>query len=613
MSKKTSPWMIYAIAFVLAACSMVYELLLAQTLSFFAEGTVTWYSLVLGVYLGSMGIGALSFRKVFKSTDNWSSLIQVEMWLSLIGGMSVILIHLLHMIVSYIWITNSFFDLSLVFYAGVFVAVIAIGFLTGCELPLLLSIGSKSAKDGTSISNRILSVDYLGSLAGALAFPLILIVHMELVTLGVFVGLINVLVAGILQVRQPNQSFKLTLSTMLVCLYALFLVFHGGIQQYFLKKYYYYQYQADSFTGLLKSLKDWPKIHRESSPYQKIDMVYYPPDEDVFDDLLNVYTTKFKDIPDFPRGYVLFIDGFFQFLIDIEDIYHEYFAHAPIIFNNHVPRDVLVLGAGDGMLIRELVKYKEVEKITVVEIDPKMVEMARRHPVLEYVNQRAFNDPRVEVIIQDAYHFVRHTGRRFDAIYMDFPRVKDYNLSKLYSVEFFSFVYHRLNDNGFAALDAPEIVDLYKKNYWGIYYSSLAGAGFKTIFPFFSTLESDNPEAIKILEPMFDSTSRLKVSEEGGSEPRMIYGRDDIVKQMISDFVHDHRNSFIFVKKELAEPNTLYRNFGLRHQILNSKRFGLTLQQPVAFPPRYDANLVNSIMKPTLPHQANKWRMRVPY
>lgn len=603
---------IYGITFILAACSIVYELLLAQTVSFFAAGTVTWYTLILGVYLGSMGVGALFFNRIFKAGNDWKSLIRVELLLSMIGGTAVIFIHILHMIVSYVWIRNQFHDMSWLFYGVIFLAVIAIGLLTGCELPLLLRI-ARSQSDSKSITNRVLSIDYFGSLFGALLFPLVLLVHFELITIGIIMGMVNLAVAGYLQVRQKQQSFQLTLTTMVFGLYVICLLLGGSIEQYFLKKYYYYQQNSENFTALLKNNKDWPEVNRVSSPYQKIDMVYYPPEDNVFDELVFAYMPKFQQIPNFPRGYVLFIDGFYQFLVDIEDIYHEYFTHVPIILNNRVPRNVLVLGAGDGMLVRELLKYTEVEKITLVEIDAKMVEMARDNQVLKYVNQDAFSDSRVNVIIQDAFHFLRSSPEQYDAIYMDFPRVKDYNLSKLYSVEFFQSVHRHLKEDGFAALDAAEIVDFFKENYWGIYYSTLKKAGFSTIIPYFSTLESDNPKAIKLLSPMFTESSQLNVTEEGSSEPTYVMGREAIIKRVLGDFVKDHQNSFILVRKDNKSLNPKFKNFGVDYRVITQQRFGLTLQQPVGLPFRYVPSLVNSIMKPTLPQQGRKWRVRVPY
>jgi len=612
MNKSVHLRAIYVLTIILAACNIIYELLLAQTASFFCANTVVWYSLVIGIYLASMGLGALFYRRIFKCTDDWEVLIKVEILLSLIGGLAVILIHGLHMILSYIWINNKFFDLSWVFYLGIFTAVVVIGILSGCELPLLLKIGKEYSRE-RNISNRILSADYIGSLFGAVLFPLVLLARFELITIGLFVAVINILAAGVLQLYQVRKTFKLTVTTIIFGLMLAGLIGSPAVEQYFLKKYYYYQESSTSLGALFRNMKDWPDIKRLSSPYQKIDLVYYPPKEDLFEDLWEIYSQKFKKFPDFPRGYVLFIDGFFQFFLDIENINHEYFAHVPVILNDKVPQNVLVLGAGDGLLLRELVKYKEIKKITLVEIDSLMVDMALKDPVLSFANNHALNDKRIQVVIQDAYHFLRTARGQYDAIYMDFPKAKDYNLSKLYSREFYYFVFRSLKDDGFAVFDATEIGNDQQDQYWQIYLSTLKSAGFQSIIPYFSTLENDNFEAVQMLYPQFKVTHQLRVTQENSKEVKVIAGRDEIIKQIMQDFVHDHQNSFIMARKLDRKINRVYKSFGVEHLILNEQRFGLTLDRPVVINDLPSDDLINSIIRPTLPRTSNGWKLRVPY
>ncbi|MGE0268797.1 MAG: spermidine synthase [Candidatus Omnitrophota bacterium] len=603
---------IYFITLVSAACSMVYELLLAQTVSFFCANTVIWYSLVIGIYLGAMGWGALSYGRMFKKIDHWDSLIQVEFLLSVIGGLSAIVLYVIHMIIRYIWIKNNFYDLSWLFFGGVFLAVVVIGVLSGCELPLLMKIGNKYSQN-KNISNRILSVDYLGALIGAIVFPLILLARFELITIGMLVAAVNILLAGYLQICQKRYALKLTVSTVMAGALIVGLVCSRHIEQYFLKKYYYYYESSSNAGALFKPMKEWPPIKRLSSPYQKIDLVYYPPKEDIFEDLWEAYSQKFKLDPRFPKGYVLFIDGFFQFLLDIENINHEYFAHVPIILNEKIPEKVLVLGAGDGLLLRELVQYKEMKEITLVEIDPLMVELASNDQILVYANKEAFKDGRVRVVIEDAYHFLRTTQEKYDAIYMDFPRAKDYNLSKLYSREFYSFIYSCLKDDGFIVFDATEIADSYQDHSWEVYFSTLTAAGFRSVIPFFSTLESDNLEAIQLLSSMFKETHQLRVTQENSKEVKVIAGRAAIVKKIIQDFIQDHQNSFIMSKKLDGKINRTYNSFGIDHLILNEKRFNLTLDRPHIINDLPSDNLINSVTRPTLPRNSSLWKMRVPY
>lgn len=613
MAQKNHNLRLYAVTFLLAACSIIYELLLAQTVSFFAANTVVWYSLGLGVFLGSMGLGALHYRRWFGDTDSRAALIRVEILLSVIGGLSLFVIYLTHMAVSYIWVNNDFLDLAWIFYAVVLGGVIKIGFLTGCELPLLINIGHEKNESGEGITNRILSIDYFGSLCGAILFPLVLLAHFELLTIGVLVGLINIGVAFLLMRKQPKKVLRTASAAAVFLMMAAALFNIKGLNQYFLQKYYYYAQSSGSLRDLLAPMKGWPTVNRVSSPYQKIDLVYYPPVEDVFEDLWAIYSGKFDKDPEFPKGMVLFMDGFFQFRLDTENINHEYFAHIPVLYADKVPEKVLLLGGGDGLLLREILKYRQVRSVTLVDIDPRMIEIAGKDPVLSYANRKAFKDPRVTVKVTDAFHFLRETKQRYDAVYMDFPRVKDYDLSKLYSRELFRFVYRALKDDGFAVFDASEIVDLYKENYWDVYYATLRAAGFGEITPYFSTLEEDNQEARALLAPMFNEKSQLRVTVENSDETEVITGRDAIVDKILRDFVSDYRHSFVMVRKKAGVINQSYKTFGARYLILNAKRFALSGKRPVLLNDLPGDELINSVERPTLPRDRRLWKLRVPY
>ncbi|MCA9394096.1 MAG: hypothetical protein KC900_07830 [Candidatus Omnitrophica bacterium] len=604
---------LYAITFLLAACSIVYELLLAQTVSFYAANTVVWYSLGLGAFLGSMGLGALNYRHWFGDEDCRAALVRVEILLSLIGGLSLAVIHVAHMVVRYIWVNNNFFDMAWIFYLVVLGAVVKIGFLTGCELPLLIGIGQATNDKGPGITNRILSIDYFGSLCGAVLFPLVLLARFELLTIAFIVGLINILAALYLQLDLPRGWLRRGAVSVVLLLMSAGLWQAKSLNQYFLQKYYYYAQSAESIRDLFRPMKEWPTVTRLSSPYQKIDLVYYPPEEDVFDDLWAIYSGKFDKDPEFPKGVVLFMDGFFQFRLDTENINHEYFAHVPVIYNNRVPRRVLILGGGDGLLLREILKYPDVKEVTLVDIDRQILKVASEDPVLRYANRGALADPRVKTIAADAYHYLRHNDTLYDAIYMDFPRVKDYDLSKLYSREFFHFVLTSLAEGGFGVFDASEIVDLHDRQYWEVYFSTLRAAGFAEITPYFSTLENDNPEALKLLSPMFNEKSQLRVRQENSDKVEVLAGRKAITDKFIQDFVSDYRHSFVMIRKEAGALNKEYKTFGARHLILNAKRFGLTSRRPVPLNDLPDDALINSAERPTLPRNPQLWNLRVPY
>jgi spermidine synthase len=114
-----------------------------------------------------------------------------------------------------------------------------------------------------------------------------------------------------------------------------------------------------------------------------------------------------------------------------------------------------VLGAGDGMLLRELLRYPEIKNITLIELDPFMIDLALNHEYFVRYNRSSLMDPRVHVIIDDAYSFLRQTQEKYDGAFVDFPFPNNYELSKLFSREFYGLLRSALTGDGFAVLDAP--------------------------------------------------------------------------------------------------------------------------------------------------------------
>lgn len=599
---------IYTFTYILATCSIVYELMIAQTISLLSGNTVGKYSLTIGIYLGSMGIGALLCNKIFGKKQGWSSLFSIEIILSAIGGLSVIIIYAAHMIFSYF---SEYDNAPVVFYLPAFIIITSIGFFTGLELPLLIKIGN-SFSEQKKITNRVLGVDYIGSLTGAVLFPLFLLPHFEIVTISFLTALLNLIAALVILFYFPEGIKKtipkLTAATLFLMLIAG-LVNVKDIHQYFLKKYYYYIESSENLSTLIKPMKNFPEVERFTSPYQKIDIVKSPPYEDPYTSLLiEAYTTRYKENPNYPRYYYLFLNGEYQFSTDFEDIYHEFFVHIPIILNNKVPQKVLVLGGGDGLLNRELLKYSKVKSITHVELDEKMIEVAKTHPVLSYINKGSLENPRVKIKIADAYQYIKNTDERFDAIYIDFPSPVDYDLSKLYSREFYHFIKRSLNENGFAVIDSPgsemDLTSYYHDkpmepdSDWKIYFNTLKAAGFDTIIPFASNLDFDNPEVYKIFADAISKNSTIDLAE---------------IESEKEEYILDVQKGFIMIKKGDEEINTIYKDPEVELYVLNEKRFPLAFASiDVFLQEKIDKKKINSIMRPTFP-SISFWDIRLPY
>ena len=362
------------------------------------------------------------------------------------------------------------------------------------------------------------------------------------------------------------------------------------LEQYFVKKYYYYLEHSENLATLLGPMNDVHDVFRVRSPYQNIDIVYDSVGYQT-DILIDAYSTKFVEDPSQPRNYVLFLNGDLQFTSSYEELYHEFFAHVPVIVNGKVPSRVLVMGGGDGLLMRELIKYEQLRDITHVDLDGKLLELATTNPVLTALNRGALQDPRIETHIGDAYQYIRNTTEVFDAIYLDFPYALDYNLSKLYSREFFHFVREHLSDDGYAVLDAPAIGVA-----WEIYYQTIRKAGFGTILPYMSNLEVDNPRAYEILE----------TSQRWSHLPDTM--RQSVMQSFVRYHVKGLRQGFILMHKDTGARGH-YRELGIKLHVLNEERFQLAFAQAFPVTNTTDDSKVNSIMRPTLPIEGI-WKTR---
>lgn len=115
-------------------------------------------------------------------------------------------------------------------------------------------------------------------------------------------------------------------------------------------------------------------------------------------------------------GLLVMLDGVTQLTSADEYVYHEMLSHVPILAHGGV-REVLIVGGGDGAMAEEMFKHDGIEHITVVEIDPWVVGVSKRH--LKDINHGSFDDPRLELVIADGKDFVASTGARFDLIVID--------------------------------------------------------------------------------------------------------------------------------------------------------------------------------------------------
>ena len=481
------------LAAILSFCSIAYELLFANVLALFSGGVIWWHSLTIGIYIAGIGVGTFQAgHKLFPEKN----LFKIELILSAIGMSSIALIYFL---IAFYETANSVAQvghaldygaymrlhtaLKALFFLSVESIVFFIGFLSGHEIPFLIRISGESTG-----SNRILAASYAGTLLGTLFFAYLFMPYLDMVYTAYTVGAINLLACIWLGRNVLSQGIKKNkLVILFISFWWIFLCAIGGtLEQHFLQIYYrvgttFADGKRKDLISLWSSATDDGRVERIKSHYQYIDYFHA--------------TLNNK------REFILMLDTNFQLSTRNEKSYHEAFAHIPILAMNEIPKKILILGAGDGLLARELLKYPEIEFLKQVELDAEMIKLARNNPTIARMNRGSLKNPRLNLVIEDAFQYLRQNEEKFDAIFIDFPYPKNFNLAKLFSIEFYGFVKRALKDDGFMVLDAPLRPQSSTRSYgrWqgiqnsfltkdkttnSIIMSTIYEAGFSTLMPY---------------------------------------------------------------------------------------------------------------------------------
>ena len=183
-------------------------------------------------------------------------------------------------------------------------------------------------------------------------------------------------------------------------------------------------------------------ILSEQTPYQKIVM------------------TKHKD------DTRLFLDGNLQFSTSDEYRYHEALVHIPMMYAPTHKR-VLILGGGDGLAAREVLKYDDVEEIVLVDIDKQMTDLCTNNNEIAKLNENSLKNPKLKIINEDAYIYLQENQEKFDVIIIDFTDPNNETLNKLYTNVFYNYVKANMNEN--AVMVCQSTSPYYaKKSFWCI-------------------------------------------------------------------------------------------------------------------------------------------------
>ncbi len=411
--------------FVIASCGLAYELIAGALSSYLLGDSVMQFSTVIGTYLFAMGAG--SWLSKYITRDLIGRFIQIELMVGLLGGFSAVGLFMV-----FIWLSAPF---KLVLYLVVF----GVGVLVGLEIPLVMRILKRELAFKDLVS-QVLTFDYLGALAVSILFPLILAPYLGMVRTGLLFGLLNVAVA-LWAVHLFREQLPARRSLLLQS-WTVFGVLTAGFAG------------AGQLTSLAEThLYADEIVHAESTPYQRI------------------VVTRWRD------DLRLFLNGNLQFSSHDEYRYHEALVHPGLAALPGAQR-VLVLGGGDGLAVREILKYPQVESITLVDLDPAMTNLFSTAPALVALNQGALGSERVKVVNADALQWLEESRDYFDFIVIDFPDPSNFALGKLYSAAFYRLIEKRLSANGLLVVQSTS--PLYARQSFWCVVTTLESVGFKT-------------------------------------------------------------------------------------------------------------------------------------
>ncbi|WP_138415916.1 polyamine aminopropyltransferase [Aquibacillus sediminis] len=418
---------IYWASGIVSICGIIFEVLFGALGSYILGDGVKQYTLTISLFLTGMGIGASLSEKVLKHLV--IAFVYIEFMVALIGGFS-----------SFIMFGITAFSPAGSDALVLYLITLIVGALTGVELPILIR---KANEIGVSLNRstaRVLFSDYAGGLIGGLLFAFLLRPQLGMVKTAFLVGLINLTVAMIVLWLFRKEIAKVTVH---------FVV--GGVIAVLLLLGLLFG-QAMALTFEQKLYQD-PIIHMEDSNYQKI-----------------VVTKDKQDVR-------LYLNGGLQFSSIDEYRYHEVLVH-PTMAQAEKHNQVLVLGGGDGVAVKELLKYDDIQQITVVDLDPAVVELANNNSHLLELNNGALQHDKVKVMNQDAFNFLEEADTWYDVIIVDLPDPNDESLNKLYTKEFYSLARNHLVPGGAMMVQATSPV-FATEVYWTI-SETIASTGFHT-------------------------------------------------------------------------------------------------------------------------------------
>ncbi|MBC9729811.1 polyamine aminopropyltransferase [Streptomyces sp. TRM68367] len=434
----TGRFLVLACVFVCAACGLVYELELVAHASYLTGDSVTQTSVVLSVMVFAMGIGSLAAKRLRRLAA--AAFGAVEALLALVGGCSAMTLYAV-----FAW-TGDWGGLWADGPRWLLVAFsLAIGLLIGAEVPLLMELIQRIRRqDAGGAVADLFAADYVGALVGGLAFPFLLLPFLGQLTGALVTGTVNVIAGGALVLGLFHRDLSRRARRLLLAANVTVVALLGS-------------------AAVL--VDDFERAARHAVYGQNVRVALQTGVQEV------VLTGGSGG-----RPLDLYLDGRLRVGGRDERHYHEALVH-PAMNGPHAR--VLVLGGGDGLTAREVLRHPGVRRVDIVELDPGLVRLARSDPALSALNGHVYDDPRVHVTIADAFRRLRGAPpAAYDVVISDLPDPGITASTKLYSQEFYGLAGRVLADGGRLAVHAGPVAAR-PRVYWTV-ESTLRAAGFRT-------------------------------------------------------------------------------------------------------------------------------------
>ncbi len=451
------------------AAGLIYEYVLSTVLSYLLGNSIEQFSITIGVMFAMMGLGG--FLQKFLKGSLPELFIAAELVLVVLGGFAPIILQW-----AYAQLPDDFGWIK-------FIYTCLLGFLVGVEIPLIMRINERFT---TSLGSNIAGTwawDYIGGAVGVILWITMLRLFVPVTHISFVVACFNLLVAILSLVFFWKRGMLTKRTHKVGIIFATLLISVGMIAG---------ATQVDAWgQKLTQQLYEDPINTVVNTKYQNIVLTQGPHPTDPGD-----------------HNYQLWLNGNKQFSSVDEKIYHEYLVHPSMSLAARHQR-VLILGGGDGLALREILKYPDVESVTLVDLDPEMIKLARTNPVLRELNKHAFDDARVTTNLDDpelnegisdtgkkrkitmetndnekvdcteqnqqgectvtpvtkqvaevnifnvdADKFLSRANGQWDVVIVDLPDPNSVELSKLYSKEFYGKIKHILSPDGITVVQS---------------------------------------------------------------------------------------------------------------------------------------------------------------